>query len=63
MFVNDQLLPLDSSALETFCQKWQVKELALFGSVARGDARPNSDVDVMVTFYEGARLAYGTSCV
>ena len=27
-----------------------VKRLAVFGSVARGDARPDSDVDVLVEF-------------
>lgn len=27
-----------------------VRDLALFGSVARGTARPESDVDVLVTF-------------
>ncbi|MBM3326613.1 MAG: nucleotidyltransferase family protein [Calditrichaeota bacterium] len=28
----------------------QVKSLALFGSVARGDDRPDSDVDILVEF-------------
>ena len=28
----------------------------VFGSVARGDASPNSDVDILVTFHEGASL-------
>ncbi len=45
-------LPLDvsPSAVTTFCEKWKVKELALFGSVLREDFGPNSDVDVLVTF-------------
>ena len=33
-----------------FCQKWQILELALFGSVLREDFNPESDVDVLVTF-------------
>ncbi|MEJ2704691.1 MAG: nucleotidyltransferase family protein [Sedimentisphaerales bacterium] len=33
-----------------FCQRWKVVELALFGSVLRNDFRPDSDVDVLVTF-------------
>ena len=33
-----------------FCMRWQVTELALFGSVLRDDFRPDSDVDVLVTF-------------
>ena len=33
-----------------FCLKWKITELALFGSVLRDDFRPDSDVDVLVTF-------------
>jgi len=45
-------LPLDvtQDALERFCQKWRVRELALFGSVLREDFSPESDVDVLVSF-------------
>lgn len=38
-----------------FCQRWQVNELALFGSVLREDFRPDSDVDVLVQFLPEAR--------
>jgi len=38
-----------------FCQRWRIAELALFGSVLRADFRPDSDVDVLVTFAEAAR--------
>ena len=31
-----------------------VKSLALFGSVARGDDRPDSDIDVLVEFHGAA---------
>ena len=33
-----------------FCQRWRVAEFALFGSMARGEVHPGSDVDVLVTF-------------
>lgn len=33
-----------------FCQKWRIIEFCLFGSVLREDFRPESDVDVLVTF-------------
>ena len=36
--------------IEEFCQRWQIEELALFGSVLREDFRPDSDVDVLVRF-------------
>ena len=32
-----------------------VRRLGIFGSVARGDVRPSSDVDVLVGFYPQAR--------
>ena len=38
-----------------FCQRWQVTELALFGSALRDDFGPESDVDVLVSFDEDAR--------
>jgi uncharacterized protein len=43
-------IPFDREALARFCRKWQVRELALFGSVLREDFTPDSDVDVLVTF-------------
>ncbi len=36
--------------IEAFCRKWKIKEFALFGSVLRDDFRPESDIDVLVTF-------------
>jgi predicted nucleotidyltransferase len=33
-----------------FCKRWQVNEFSLFGSVLRDDFRPDSDVDVLVSF-------------
>lgn len=36
--------------LAAFCRQWKVQELALFGSVLREDFRPESDIDVLVTF-------------
>jgi predicted nucleotidyltransferase len=41
-------------AIRDFCQRWKITELALFGSAARAELRPESDVDVMVTFAEDA---------
>jgi len=43
-------LHVTREALEAFCQKWRVRELALFGSVLRQDFGPESDVDVLVSF-------------
>lgn len=37
-------------ALARLCQRWRITELALFGSVLRPDFRPDSDIDLLVTF-------------
>ncbi|MDE0434170.1 MAG: nucleotidyltransferase family protein [Bryobacterales bacterium] len=46
-------IPPDEIA--AFCKRWQITELALFGSVLRDDFGPDSDVDVLVQFGEEAR--------
>lgn len=33
-----------------FCRQRKITELALFGSALREDFRPNSDLDILVTF-------------
>ena len=48
MLPSQIALPIDQIA--TFCQKWRITELSLFGSVLRDDFRPDSDVDVLVSF-------------
>lgn len=43
-------IPLPLERLDSFCRKWKLQELALFGSVLREDFSPQSDIDVLVTF-------------
>lgn len=45
-------LPMEKIA--EFCDRWQVIEFALFGSVLREDFRSDSDIDVMVQFHPDA---------
>lgn len=40
-----------------FCRKHRVRKLSLFGSSLRDDFRPDSDVDVLVSFAEDARYS------
>ncbi|MBA3072451.1 MAG: nucleotidyltransferase family protein [Anaerolineae bacterium] len=47
--LNQQLI-LPHKKINSFCQKWNVVEFALFGSVLRSDFNQSSDVDVLVTF-------------
>ncbi len=46
---------MPTAAIEAFCRKWRIVELALFGSVLRPDFRPESDIDVLVTFASDAK--------
>jgi len=47
---------VDTEKIARFCRRWNVTELALFGSVLRDDFGPESDVDVLVTFLPDARI-------
>jgi predicted nucleotidyltransferase len=49
---RQELLP--NNALRQFCSKWQITELALFGSVLRDDFHVSSDIDVLVSFAPNA---------
>ena len=44
--------------IAAFCRRWQITELALFGSVLRDDFGPDSDVDVLATFAAGAGFTF-----
>ena len=45
-------VPMDK--IKAFCRKWKISEFSLFGSVLRDDFRPDSDIDVLVSFEENA---------
>ena len=47
-------LSLPTDAIQQFCRRWKITELALFGSVLRPEFRPGSDVDVLVSFADSA---------
>jgi uncharacterized protein len=51
-------LPMEKIA--EFCDRWQVSEFALFGSVLRDDFGPESDIDVMVQFHSSAHPTFAT---
>ena len=51
-------IAFDRDRLVSFCRRWQIVELALFGSVLRDDFRPDSDVDVLVRFDPEARYGF-----
>lgn len=43
-------IPVDKDQIAEFCLKWGIREFSIFGSVLRDDFRPDSDVDVLVSF-------------
>ena len=51
---------ISRKALAQICQRYQVSELALFGSALRADFQPESDLDVLVTFKPDTRVGFLT---
>ena len=43
-------LGLSQEQIEQFCGRWKISRLAVFGSALEGKLRPDSDVDLLVTF-------------
>ena len=41
---------VDETKLADLCRRYHVRELSVFGSAARGEMRPDSDVDLLVEF-------------
>ena len=48
-------IDLPAEALATFCRKWQIVRLEVFGSALRDDFRPDSDIDFLATFAPESR--------
>ena len=47
-------LPIERIA--DVCRRYEVQELSVFGSAARGEMQPESDIDILVDFKPGARI-------
>ena len=54
MGISDQIL----IEVRTYCSEHGVKSLFLFGSYARGDATPSSDIDLLVEFQDNIPISY-----
>jgi uncharacterized protein len=52
--MQEQTIMLPKRTLADFCRRWQITELALFGSALRQDFNAHSDLDVLVSFAPGA---------
>ncbi len=49
-------LNLPRDRIAEFCHQRRIKSLSVFGSATRDDFRPDSDVDFLVEFEEGANI-------
>lgn len=49
---------VDLRRLAEICADYGVARLEVFGSVSRGDARPDSDIDVLYELAPGSRLGW-----
>ena len=52
--MNDLVEIFPMAKIAKFCHRWKIRELAVFGSVLRADFKPDSDIDVIVTFDDDA---------
>jgi predicted nucleotidyltransferase len=46
-------LPIGFEDLRAFCRRHHIRRLSVFGSVLKGTARPDSDIDLLVDFEPG----------
>lgn len=51
-------LKIPRESLAALCRKYGVKKLSLFGSAARGELGPDSDVDVLVEFDADSKTSF-----
>ena len=49
-------LHIDQAKLAEVCRRYAVDRLETFGSFATGDAGPDCDLDILVTFKPGAKI-------
>jgi predicted nucleotidyltransferase len=50
------LVAVEENKLAELFRRYQVRELAVFGSAARDEMRPDSDVDLLVEFLPEAEI-------
>lgn len=56
--MRTQSLRVDTRRLARICKRQHIRRLALFGSVARGDFMPDSDVDILIDLETGKKKTF-----
>ena len=51
-------LQISTEKIADICRRYQVREMAVFGSAAHGELRPDSDIDVLVEFLPDAAVGW-----
>ena len=51
-------MKVDMDRLQGICRRYGIARLDIFGSVARGEATPDSDLDVLYELAPGATLGW-----
>lgn len=51
----EERLGISAEKIAQFCQRWDIIELALFGSVLSDRFHANSDIDILIRFEPNAR--------
>jgi predicted nucleotidyltransferase len=49
---------IDRASLGDICRRYKVRNLKLFGSMARNEARPESDIDILVEYERDAHVTF-----
>ena len=58
--MRTQTINLPMKDIAAFCKRYHVRELALFGSAAKGKLRKGSDIDLLVEFEHDAQVGFIT---
>lgn len=54
--ISHQELGFSVRELADICRRYCVKRLSVFGSAARGELKPDSDIDLLIEFQPGAPI-------
>ena len=54
--MKNQNISIPKEKIGEFCQRWEIVEFSLFGSVLRDDFNAQSDIDVLVVFADDAEI-------